>query len=126
MVRMLLVSVMLVLPAMALTQEPAGRTVGLATGRPETPGITRTSEMDNVRAQAVRVRFERGAAEVIHRHDNDLILVALAAADIELTIGGHKTLHVEPGDTAFIPKQTDHQLVNRSDRAIEFIAISLK
>jgi quercetin dioxygenase-like cupin family protein len=109
----------------ASVQPPRGATLGILSGRPKTPGITRTSAMVSPRGQAVHVRFEPGAAEPVHQHDHDVILVAVDEADVELIIGGKKTTHVTPGQTLFIPAHTDHQLANRSGRVINFVAISL-
>ena len=68
-----LIAFVLFVPLASLSQTPPSQPLGA--GRPETPGITRTTLKDDAKSTVTRVHFEPGAAEPPHTHPYDVILV---------------------------------------------------
>ena len=55
--------------------------VPLGQGRPETPGVTRTTLKDDAKSTVIRVHFKPGAAEPPHTHPYDIIIVPIVAGN---------------------------------------------
>jgi quercetin dioxygenase-like cupin family protein len=98
----------------------------LGQGRPEVPGIARTTLRDDAKATVTRVRFKPGAAEPPHTHPYDVIIVPIVAGSIEFTIGDTTVTSVKPGDVQFVPHDVTHQLRNSGPEDFELIAVALK
>jgi quercetin dioxygenase-like cupin family protein len=111
-------------PVAALAQTTAPLPLGQ--GRPETPGITRTTLQDDAKMTVTRVHFRPGAAEPEHTHATDVILVPVTPGTIELGIAGRKITSAKPGDAHFVPRNTTHSLSNSGKQDFELIAIALK
>ena len=115
----------LVLPIVGWSQTKAP-SLPLGQGRPEVPGITRTTLKDDAKSTVTRVHFKPGAAEPPHTHPYDVIIVPVIAATIQFTIGDRKVTAVKSGDVQFIPRDVTHQLMNTGKQDFELIAIALK
>ena len=99
----------------------------LGSGRPDRPGITRTTLQDDAKSTVTRVHFAPGAMEPPHTHRYDVILVPDVDGMIDLGVEGRKTVtSVKSGDVQFVPKNTVHRLTNRGKAAFELIAIAVK
>ena len=105
------------------TQAPA---LPLGQGRPQTPGITRTTLKDDAKATVTRVQFKPGASEPPHTHATDVILVTVTAGTVDLGIADNKITSVKPGDVQFVPRDTTHYVINTGKQDFELIAIALK
>jgi quercetin dioxygenase-like cupin family protein len=114
----------LALTAVAAAQAPS---VPLGSGRPQTPGITRTTLKDDAASSVVRVHFEPGAKEPPHTHPYDVILVFVAAGDAKLDVAGNPGASgVKSGDVFFVPRNTTHALANAGSTSFELITVALK
>jgi quercetin dioxygenase-like cupin family protein len=115
----------LVVPIVASSQTQAP-SLPLGQGRPDIPGITRTTLKDDAKSTVTRVRFKPGAAEPPHTHPYDVILVPVMAGTIDLTIGDRKVAAVKSGDVQFVPREVTHHLTNTGRQDFELIAIAVK
>ena len=115
----------LVIP-IALSAQTKTPSLPLGAGRPQVPGITRTTLKDDAKSTVTRVHFKPGAAEPAHTHPYDVIIVPVLAGTIEFTIGDKKVTAVKPGDVQFVPRDVTHQLTNTGKQDFELIAIALK
>jgi quercetin dioxygenase-like cupin family protein len=104
----------------------ARRGLPLGEGRPDVSGITRTTLRDDERATVTRVHFMPGAAEPLHTHDFDLLVVPLTAGPVEWLFGDERVEFLEAGEVQFVAAGTVHQLVNAGDAPIEVIAVAIK
>jgi quercetin dioxygenase-like cupin family protein len=118
-------ALMLVLGTAASSQTPAP-SLPLGQGRPETPGITRTTLKDDAKAAVTRVQFKPGAAEPPHTHPYDVILVPVVAGSVTITIGSQKMTAVKAGEVQFVARDVTHAVANTSSQDFELIAIALK
>lgn len=107
------------------TQKPA-QPIPLGAGRPETPGITRTQLKDDEKSTVTRVHLIPGAAEPVHTHATDLILIPVTDGTVEWIVAGKKVTSFKPGDVQFVPKLTEHQLKNTGTKDFEAIAVAIK
>ena len=110
----------------ALSAQTSAPSLPLGAGRPDVPGITRTTLKDDAKSTVTRVHFKPGAAEPPHTHPYDVIIVPVLAGTIEFTIGDKKVTAVKPGDVQFVPRDVTHQLKNSGKQDFELIAIALK
>jgi quercetin dioxygenase-like cupin family protein len=113
------------LPADAVAQQATS--VPLGSGRPETPGITRTQLRDDPKSAVVRVVFEPGAKEPPHTHPYDVVLIPITANDVEFTLSGQTVKSFSPGVIQFVPRDAVHALVNLSKtQRLELITVAIK
>jgi len=124
--RMAVVSALALVIPIALSAQTKAPSLPLGAGRPEVPGITRTTLKDDAKSTVTRVHFKPGAAEPPHTHPYDVIIVPVLAGTIEFTIGDKKVTTVKPGDVQFVPRDVTHQLKNTGAQDFELIAIALK
>jgi quercetin dioxygenase-like cupin family protein len=117
----------LVVPAIALSQtQTPTQPIPLGAGRPETPGITRTQLKDDEKSTVTRVHLIPGAAEPVHTHATDLILIPVTDGTVEWIVAGRKVTSFKPGEVQFVPKLTEHQLKNTGTKDFEAIAVAIK
>jgi quercetin dioxygenase-like cupin family protein len=100
--------------------------VPLGTGRPETPGVTRTAIRDDSKSSVVRVRFIPGAKEPPHTHPYDVILVPVTVGSVDFNIAGTTVKAFAVGGVQFIPRDTPHHLTNLGTEPLEFITVAIK
>ena len=124
--RMAVVSALALVIPIALSAQTKAPSLPLGAGRPEVPGITRTTLKDDAKSTVTRVHFKPGAAEPPHTHPYDVIIVPVLAGTIEFTIGDKKVTTVKPGDVQFVPRDVLHHLTNTGKQDFELIAIALK
>jgi len=117
------VAALMAIAAWGQTKVPS---LPLGQGRPDVPGITRTTLKDDAKSTVTRVHFKPGAAEPQHTHPYDVIIVPVLAGTIDFTIGGKKVTAVKSGDVQFVPRDVTHQLTNTGTQDFELIAIALK
>ena len=110
--------------AQIIAQTPPALPLGA--GRPDTPGVIRTSLKDDARASVVRVQFEPGAKEPPHTHPYDVMLIPLANRAVELNVGGQSVRALQVGTLHLIPRDVTHSLVNPGNDRLDFITIALK
>ena len=98
----------------------------LGAGRPEVAGITRTTLKDDAKVTVTRVHFAPGAAEAVHTHPYDIVLVPVIAGPVEWTVAGRRVTQLGVGDVQFVARGVPHQLRNTGRGAFELIAIATK
>jgi len=98
---------------------------GPATAAP--PGITRTPVLDNEEARVARVGFAPGAAEPVHSHPVDLVVVPLTPGRLEIQQGSDKTVRAyTPGEAIFLPREVAHAVANADTRAVTLMSVTVK
>jgi len=112
--------------AVAVQSQTPAPSLPLGQGRPETPGITRTTLKDDAKSTVTRVHFKPAAAEPPHTHPYDVILVPVISGTVEITIAGKKLTAVKSGDVQFVPRDVVHAVTNTGKEDFELIAIALK
>lgn len=98
----------------------------LGEGRPAVDGITRTQLRDDERAAVTRVHFLPGAAEPLHTHDFDLMVIPISGGPVEWRFGDQLVERLAPGEVQYVPAGTVHQFVNVGHRPFEVIAVAIK
>jgi quercetin dioxygenase-like cupin family protein len=113
---------------LAASQQPPGAapSVPLGQGRPETPGITRTTLKDDAKSTVTRVHFEPGAAEPPHTHPYDVILIPVTSGAVDVGVGTTTLTSWRAGDVQFVPKDMTHHVGNKGTAPFELIAVALK
>lgn len=110
----------------APVREDAGRELPLGEGRPSVDGITRATLRDDETLTVTRVHFAPGAAEPLHTHAFELVVVPLVAGTVEWIVDGETTASLGPGEVQFVARDVPHQLINAGDEPFEVIAIAVK
>jgi quercetin dioxygenase-like cupin family protein len=118
-------ALVLVLQVAGLSQAPVP-SLPLGQGRPETPGVTRTTLKDDAKSTVIRVHFKAGAAEPPHTHPYDIIIVPVVSGNVTVTIGDKKLTAVKSGDVQFVSKDVVHSVANTSGQEFELISVALK
>lgn len=96
-------------------------------GRSLQTEITLTPLIDNETVAVNRLRMEAGAGESIHTHSYPLLVILLADADVERTLGSERTRTTErAGSVWFAPANAPHASRNAGDKGVEAIAIAIK
>jgi quercetin dioxygenase-like cupin family protein len=123
-----IVSAMVAGASSAAGQEKAQtpQSVPLGAGRPDTPGITRTSLKDDAKVGVTRVHFAIDAKEVPHTHPYDIIIIPLEAARVLLAIGDTKITELKQGGAQFVSKGVVHSLANTSGRTLDIVTVAVK
>ena len=98
----------------------------LGQGRPDTPGITRTTLKDDAKVTVTRVRFEPGASEPLHTHPYDIVLVPVMTGPVNWTVADRHVSRLSAGEVQFVPRDVPHQLKNAGGELYEIIAIAAK
>lgn len=94
---------------------------------PAPPGITRTPVLDNEEARVVRVGFAPGAAEPVHSHPVDLVVVPLTAGRLEIQQGADKTVRAYTlGEAIFLPREVAHAVANADARPVTLMSVTVK
>jgi len=94
--------------------------------RPAVDGITRTTLRDDAQMTVTRVHFAPGAAEPVHTHPFDIMVVPLQSGSVDLVLGEETIRGLGLGDVQFVPSGVSHQLANVGEVPFELIAIALK
>lgn len=106
---------------------PANQAPGLdLADRPAVEGITRATLRDDARVTVTRVHFEPGAAEPIHTHHTDIMVIPVGPADVRWVVAGETLTRFEPGEVQFVPAGTEHQLANVGQAPFEIVAVAVK
>lgn len=115
----------LMIPAVlsSQTQPPS---LPLGQGRPEVPGITRTTLKDDAKSTVTRVRFAPGAGEPPHIHPNDVIIVPVTSGPVDVGVGDRTLTSLKAGDVQFVAHDVVHHVKNTGTEPFELIAIALK
>src|SRR5262249_7983906 len=84
----------LVVSTAASAQTPKARAPSppLGQGRPDVPGIPRTSLKEDAKTAVTRVHFAPGAEEPPHTHPYDVILVPVLEGTVEFKLAGKPTV----------------------------------
>jgi len=98
----------------------------LGQGRPETPGVTRTTLKDDAKSTVIRVHFKAGAAEPPHTHPYDIIIIPIIAGNVTIMNGSQKLTSVKAGDVQFVSRDVVHGVSNTSGQEFELISVALK
>jgi quercetin dioxygenase-like cupin family protein len=94
---------------------------------PAPPGITRTALLDNDEVRVVRAEFAPKAAEPVHSHPVDLIVVLLAPARLEVQQGPDKTVRAyAAGDAIVLPREVPHAVANAETHPVALMSVTLK
>jgi len=118
-------ALILVLQVAGSTQAPVP-SVPLGQGRPETPGVTRTTLKDDAKSTVIRVHFNVGAAEPPHTHPYDIIIVPVVSANVTITNGSQKLTSVKAGDVQFVARDVVHGVANTSGQEFELVSVAIK
>jgi quercetin dioxygenase-like cupin family protein len=110
----------------AIAGAQSAPSVPLGRGRPETPGITRTTLKDDAKSTVTRVHFAPGAVEPPHTHPYDVILVPVTSGPVDFAVADKKATVLKAGEVQFVPKDTTHHLGNSGKQPFELIAIAIK
>lgn len=114
-------------PVPGAPPSPGAQPPGLdLANRPAVAGITRTTLRDDARATVTRVHFAPGAAEPVHTHPYEIMIVPVRAGAVTWIVGDRTTSQLEPGAVQFVPAGVPHQLANTSGAPFEIIAVALK
>jgi quercetin dioxygenase-like cupin family protein len=86
----------------------------------------RTTVLDNPTVAVTRVHFDPGSREETHTHPFPLLIVQVTNG--EATVADREMLRVGhlAGEVWFIPAGTPHAASNRSNAAIEMLAVGVK
>lgn len=96
-------------------------TVATPNGNSNTPLATARSGAEEVRV--IRQRQEPQGFNPLHSHDHEEVMVQLSGT---LTVRCEgEVLELNPGDVLVIPARTPHRLENRTDRAAEWLIVSV-
>jgi len=94
--------------------------------RPAVDGISRTTLRDDAEVTVTRVHFAPGAAEPVHTHPFDLMVVPLQSGSVDWVMGEESIRELSVGDVQFVPRGVSHQLANTGSIPFEVIAIAIK
>jgi quercetin dioxygenase-like cupin family protein len=120
-----LIAFVLFVPLASLSQTPPP-SQPLGAGRPETPGITRTTLKDDAKSTVTRVHFAPGAAEPPHTHPYDVILVPVITGPVDFGAGDKTLTALKSGEVQFVPRDVVHHVANTGKQPFELIAIAVK
>ena len=124
--RTVLVLAFLLLASLAGSSQTVTPALPLGTGRPEIPGITRTTLKDDAKVTVTRVHFAPGASEPVHTHPYDIVLVPVVSGPVDWTVAGRRVTQLGVGDVQFVARDVPHQLRNAGQGPFELIAIATK
>ncbi len=120
--RAAIVALALIVPTLVGAQS----SVGLAGGRPATPGVTRTTIKDDEKVAVARVTFAPGATEVPHTHPYDIMIIPVSSGPVVLLIGDRKITSLQAGEVQFVPRDVTHSLGNAGETLFEIITVAVK
>lgn len=124
--RMVLIFALLSIVSVAGSSQTGTPALPLGAGRPAVAGITRTTLKDDAKVAVTRVHFAPGAAEPVHTHPYDIVLVPVIAGPVEWTVAGKRVTQLGVGDVQFVARDVPHQLRNSGPGPFELIAIATK
>lgn len=94
---------------------------------PAPPGITRTPLLDNDEVRVVRAEFGPKAAEPVHSHPVDLVVVLLTSGRLEVQQGPDKTVRAyAAGDAIVLPREVPHAVANAEAHPVTLMSVTLK
>jgi quercetin dioxygenase-like cupin family protein len=94
---------------------------------PAPPGITRTPVLDNDDARIARVEFAPGAAESVHSHPVDLVVVLLTPGRLAVQQGPDKTVRAyAAGDVIVLPREVPHAVANAEAHPVTLMSVTFK
>jgi len=94
--------------------------------RPAVDGISRTTLRNDERVTVTRVHFAPGAAEPVHTHPFDIMVMPIQSGAAELIVGSETISYLKAGEVYFIARDVPHQLANTSGEPFEVVAVSLR
>ncbi len=124
--RTMLIPAFLLLASLAGSSQTVTPALPLGSGRPEVPGITRTTLKDDAKMTVTRVHFAPGASEPVHTHPYDIVLVPVLSGPVDWTVAGRRVTQLDAGDVQFVARDVAHQLRNTGQGPFELIAIATK
>lgn len=111
----------------AIVVELKGAAAPKATLPASRPNMSRTTLVENPRADAYRITAEAAFKEAPGTtHDYDQVLIALAPTTMSVEIGGKTTTTWKRGDVAFIGRGQKHQAQNISGTPQEMVVVAIK
>jgi quercetin dioxygenase-like cupin family protein len=111
----------------AIVVELKGTAAPKATLPASRPNITRTTLLENPRADVFKFTADAGFKETpATTHDYDQVLIALAPVALSLEIGGKTTTTLKRGEVAFIGRGQAHQAQNVSGKPQELVVVAIK
>ncbi len=94
---------------------------------PAPPGITRTPLLDNDEVRVVRTEFAPKAAEPVHSHPVDLVVVLLTPGRLEVQQGPDRTVRTyAAGEAIVLPREIPHAVVNAGAQPVTLMSVTLK
>ncbi len=112
---------------MAVAIKPSRAPAPAAPPTDASPGITRTTLVDNEVVRVVRVEFTPGSREPVHTHPNDLVTVQMNGGRLQIRVGRRRTdSRRAVGFVQFVPRNVAHAFSSRGDRTIELLSFSIK
>lgn len=107
----------LMLPFIVSARQPA----------PGGPAFASRLLVENERVRIQRLTVPVGFRDPVSVMPNDQIAIQATPGEMEIVIGGQKTLgRVEPGAVFFVPKNVPHQFSNAGKTAYDTIVVMLK
>jgi len=111
----------------ALIIELKGNAAPTATIPDSRPDTTITQIFDNPRARGIRVALQPTFHEDAGTtHDYDQVVVALAPADISLTVDGKTKSAWKAGDVSFIGRGVKHESKNMGQKPADVFILAIK
>jgi quercetin dioxygenase-like cupin family protein len=94
---------------------------------PAGPAFASRVLVDNERVRIQRLTVPVGFRDPVSVTPNDQIAIQATPGEMEIVIGGQKTLgRVEPGSVFYVPKNVPHQFSNAGQTAYDTIVVMLK
>jgi quercetin dioxygenase-like cupin family protein len=113
--------------ALVLSIKPDRVRVGETLLSQATPGVTRTSIVDNAEVTVLRFEFEADVREALHTHAYDLMIVPIMPARIDLQIGDRKQMRsIAAGEAIFIRRSVPHAVANIGAASFRALAVAFK
>jgi quercetin dioxygenase-like cupin family protein len=115
------------LDALVLSIKPDRARAGATPPAQATPGVTRTSLLDNADVTVTRLEFEADMREPLHTHPYDLIVVPTTLSRVDLQIGNKKEMRsYAVGEAIFIKRHVPHAVANIGAAPFRALAVAIK
>ena len=115
------------LHALVLSIKPDRPRGGIAPPAQATPGVTRTSLLDNAHVTVTKLEFEPDVREPLHTHPFDLLVVPTTASRVDMQIGDRKEMRgYMVGEAIFIHRGVPHAVANIGAASFRAVAVAFK
>jgi quercetin dioxygenase-like cupin family protein len=110
----------------AIVVELKGKAAPTATVPASRPGIKSTRLVENPRADVIRATADTTFSEPAGTtHDYDQVVIALGAAELNLTVDGKATTRWKRGDVVFIGRGVEHESKN-AGKPVDYIIVAIR